>query len=221
MPPRQLHVQVVCPKDSGIAKDAIVNNFSFQIADGVGDADWTIAITTRLREFYTSFGARMGGTLNWPGSKLKIYDRADPVPRVPVYDGTFGMGDFAPPAQLPDEVALCLSFHGQFASGIKSARRRGRVFLGPWAASQVEPTGGTNGRPLAALVDAVKAAADTLMGYNDDLIGGVANGVQWGVRTDQDDLTAPVVGGWVDNSWDTQRRRGLAPSFKTGFGTDA
>jgi hypothetical protein len=43
--------------------------------------------------------------------------------------------------------------------------------------------------------------------------------MEWAVWSTTRSQMARVVGGWVDDDFDTQRRRGLTSSFRTKWGT--
>jgi hypothetical protein len=119
-------------------------------------------------------------------------------------------------SNLPDEVAIALSFHGDLA-GIPEtapdgtrprARRRGRVFLGPWHAAVIyEPVDGVT-RPGPAVRETMQAAATTMVGALD-------NG--WRVWSRANAAVYEVVGGWIDTAFDTVRSRGPASHARNFF----
>lgn len=126
---------------------------------------------------------------------------------MPVYESDFA---FSPTgsAPLPAEVALVMSFQAARASGQNQARRRNRVYLGPLGGSAPS----SDGRPAPGFVTQVARAGS-------DLAAAASSSVNWNwvvwSPTEQQDYQ--VDNGWVDNSWDTQRRRGLAPTSRTTF----
>lgn len=120
---------------------------------------------------------------------------------------------------LPQEVSLCLSFRGNYG-GVDEidpeappgpagdlhprARRRGRVYLGPWNALQND-----DGRPLASLQQCIADAAFRLEDTSGP--GGAGN---WCVWSRKNVALYPVTTAHVDNAWDTQRRRGRAATSR-------
>jgi len=66
-------------------------------------------------------------------------------------------------------------------------------------------------RPIIEFRNALKAAAEALA---DDA---VTLGVTWSILSRSDGDTKPVVGGYIDNAWDTQRRRGVEPTSRLGW----
>lgn len=137
---------------------------------------------------------------------------------------------------LPREVALCLSYHGDLTNAQEEApddsdldaaperpasRRRGRIYIGPL--SQAALTAGTDSRPGNAVIQAIARMGEYLL----TAPALVAEGVEWCVlsqpnRPGEDpgpSTLYTVTGVWVDNEWDTQRRRGLRRTTRTTFGT--
>lgn len=109
---------------------------------------------------------------------------------------------------FPLEVALCSSFASEVPPGVSERRRRGRVYIGPFNASAA--TVGT-GMPTpldslrTALANRTEALADALATAGHPLC----------VWSRADAALYPVVRGWVDNAWDTQRRREVDPTART------
>lgn len=112
----------------------------------------------------------------------------------------FTLGATTSTASLPDEVALCTSFASVVPPGGRPGRHRGRIYMGPF----VSGFNTADGRPSDILVERLVAATNQLAL---DLIDA---GVALSVWSRVDKATRPVVRGWVDNAWDTQRRRGVA-----------
>lgn len=214
-----LRAQVVLPHDSGLSKDVITNTWHFNTYAGTAAAN-AQTVRTRLAAFYTGtplaeggpWTAFMGAHLGPGLITVKVYDLLDPEPRVPVHTGTFDITTEAGGSQLPAEVALCLSFQAQPASGVAQARRRGRVYLGPFDSTALA----ADGRPGTSVIARIRSAASVLLNAND------AN-LRWAVysKASEPDTGYDVHNGWVDNAWDTQRRRGLAPLTRVTFITAA
>jgi hypothetical protein len=134
---------------------------------------------------------------------------------------------------LPEEIALCLSYY----STSNTPRHRGRVYLGPWTVgamtSAVEP------RPVGGLTTTMVTAGTRLSadGTSAQSTGGLTpvipasavpaavDGVNWYLRsrvgTGSSSSPVPawerVMKGWVDNGWDSQRRRGVAATSRVTF----
>lgn len=192
---------------SELPEDRMVNTWHFE--GGTGATDYA-NIYDMLTDFYTETYAGSEVTATYPtiaftgDVDIKLYCLADPLPRVPRDVGFFS---FTPTSSegLPQEVALCLSYAAAPASGIPAARRRGRVYLGPFAEAS-----NTDARPGTALITVIAAAASELKAAADASVTW-----QWIVYSRADEAGYPVVSGWLDNAWDTQRRRGWSPTSRT------
>lgn len=129
----------------------------------------------------------------------------------PIYDLGFLMGVSGSSLDLPSECAICVSFHGDL-TGLASdvpggapgpggdthpaARVRGRIFVGPL--NQNVMSSGSPTRVGSTVLDDLVASA---MKLHSDM-------PSWSVWSRKNAHTVPVVGGFVDNAFDTQRRRG-------------
>jgi len=104
-----------------------------------------------------------------------------------------------------------LSFQGERTSGQSQARRRGRVYLGPFGSSAGDTT---SGRPSSGLRGGIITAAAAFGVQSQAAIEWV-----WGVISTAGPSMSfsEVKDGWVDDAWDTQRRRGEGATLRTTF----
>lgn len=203
-----------------LPEDRVVNVFHFH--------DPTLlppdpAITTCLAnvlDFYntpTAGGTPLGSWLSpWVQRPAKLigYNMLEAKPRIP-HELEFTL-PAAVGAGMPEEIAVCLSITG--APPI-TARRRGRIYFGPitdagtavdmgTVSAPSRPSQGSNADLLQSLVNAGKRLMDN----------STAEGMPWAIRS-----TVPaenyviVTGGYVDNAFDTQRRRGPDPTGRLHF----
>lgn len=124
---------------------------------------------------------------------------------------------------LPGQPGVGLSFHADLTGvpeelvvgGVTTRpaqRRRGHITIGP------VNSGTMTGAPARVTDDVRQAlvdAADAFMAsshWN-------ATGVSWVVYSDADNAARDVVGGFVDNGWETQRRRLPEPTARSTWGT--
>jgi hypothetical protein len=160
----------------------------------------------------------------------------------PDHMSNYTLTDVGGGQELPAEVACCLSYHGNLVDIPNRAgadtpiatpdaavdmgapathpgrirlaeRHRGRLFLGPLntTACQVGPGGAGRQRPGAVFLNDVKLAA---AGVNADL---TSLGAEWIVFSRRDWAGYPVVGGFIDDAFDTQRRRGAKAATRVTF----
>lgn len=203
-----LRAQCNLRSDSLVAMDDIINVFHFTTVDATTPAAGAAAAVVMLKNFYAGIGSFWSSSLTNVDGTIKVYDLADAVPRAPILedqalDITTGANT------LPREVCLTMSFQGVKASGIPQARRRGRVYLGPWVSTAAD-TG--SGRPGVGLLGAVQAAGAALLAASE-----ASAAVRWVVYSPTSGDVAIVDNGWVDNEWDTQRRRGFQSTARSVF----
>lgn len=214
--------QVTLPNVSGVSEDVAVNTFHFSTPGaGVSVADVAI-IAGKLEGFYnlvhppgsSPLGDELSPHINRAGCRIKVYDMGQPKPRIPVYDGGFVLTPTGASSGFPNEVALVTSFRADYAPGVPRGRLRGRVYLGPLAmGNQVSSSGDV--RPGQATINKVHGASKWLADNN-------ADAIFWSVYSPrlaglgQISLRA-VVAGWVDNAYDTQRRRGKDASTRVNW----
>lgn len=200
-------VQTTLWMDSGLPEDYAVNTWHINTT-AVDPAAGMAAFFADLQTFYTSIDNYLSslceGTL-----AVRGYNMDDPTPRVPFFiDGvalTVGTSSY------PTEVAMCLSFQGARISGENQARRRGRIYLGPLSPTTGD---GATGRPTTTFRTDCLAAMDTLA---DDALADPT--YAWVVWSEAAGSGTVVTNGWVDNAFDTQRRRGLDPTVRTSWTT--
>lgn len=196
-------VQVILEHDSALPEDRAINTWSFSALTARDDA-LALLINDELTDFYQAIGGWLSAGLSG-NATIKFYDRSDASPRSPFFENTFV---FTPgeAARLPEEVALCLSFKAAVGSGVPPARARGRVFLGPLNTTTLNIGEADNGsRPELDFLGAVRGAAIDFLAAS---VG--AGNWSWEVWSTVDNVGREVVAGWVDNAFDTQRRRGLS-----------
>lgn len=204
-----LRAQVRFRYYTNLPEDVSTNTFHFVTNDSNPPATDAAAITTALNGFYQDHGVSGASGPYSPviatsGHTAVFYNLDDPEPRVPIYTGTMT----APPRNstqngLPEECAAVLSFQANPQSGVNQARRRGRIYLGPLSQSVNSP-GASNAFSAVGTVfrnAVIGAAVEWLL----------ENGVEtwkWAVYSPTADTAVLVTNGWMDVSWDTQRRRG-------------
>lgn len=213
----QFSVQARLRAASGLPRDDIVNTWAFS---GAGLATEALAeeAVNRLGSFYaadiggqTVSGWLAGDLLEPNGLQFSVYEITDPEPRAPIFEQLNTVITYSSAAPLPEEVACCLSFQADPNSGQSQARRRGRVYLGPLIASAAVQVGSDGPvRPSSTLVGTLLDHATALLDASDAEM-------HWSVWSRTAGAFYRVTNGWVDNAFDTQRRRGADPTARSSF----
>lgn len=217
MPDKLMRAQVIIGMDGGLPEDYPTNTLYFDGDEGFSDGDYWSGVMTLLEDFYHGFDDTLYPTQIDGTATVKIYDMRDPTPRIPEFTDTITLTPSAN-GMYPGEVAIVCSFQAEYVSGVPNARRRGRIYLGP-VQEGVHTITGSQNRPDSGLLTAIANAAATM--ENGFALSGGAE-LKWAVYSPTTDATASiddafndVIGGWVDNAWDTQRRRGPAATGRT------
>lgn len=224
-----LRTIVTMPHDSGLPADAVQNTFAWHALGAVDLATAASEINARLDAFYTAISQYISSQYNPSALVVKHYDMSESRPRFPFSESTVdaGAGQTAS-NDLPAEVALCVSYEGPRQSGLNQRRRRGRIFIGP-----LQEGSGDYALAGATIQDVVADAAEA------NLLGSSGGPylLKWAVYSRLQHFGIPVGGSigeldedsperlpvsftdvskmWVDNAWDTQRRRGVKATNRT------
>lgn len=199
---------------SNLPADRVINVFHF-----TGPNDYNTDEETcraKVADFYEGSnptGAISGYLSPWVqrAYELRAYDMSIPKDtRVPTIEmrtlgAPFGTG-------LPEEVAACITLHGQVPPAA-NRRRSGRLYIGPLV-SAAASDGSSSGpsRPGNLFIADLCAAALRLS----VVVGAAPN---WCIRSTRPaENYVPIYSGYVDNAWDTQRRRGPDPTAKVTWG---
>lgn len=209
-------VQVIIPMDSGLPEDVAINTWHIATQGEKSEPHMNLALA-EIEDFYQEVDAFMSREVTTV-IQFKCYAENDPTPRVPWLTA---VGTIAPPTtgkSVPSEVALVMSYRGVYVSGGVNARERGRVFLGPWNEDAIGSSPDL-GRPAPGFIAAVATAGGNLLSAS-------VAAAEWdwivfsGARRlveEEEYQGSNVISGWVDNAFDTQRRRGVSPTARSTF----
>lgn len=195
--------QVIFSGMSGQPEDVFTNTFYFHNNNFGGTHD-SVADQLRddLSEFYTvnatnvtggvSIVSRLAGAVLNTSAEVRVYDLGQAAPRYPKIR-TFPLTGAAATA-LPSEVAACLSYVG----GQNQPRYRGRIYLGPLATAAGSVVDGRQSLSSGFIIGALGAAYRLMQKPS----------FEWCVYSPTDNAMRVITGAWMDDAFDTQRRRG-------------
>jgi hypothetical protein len=216
-PAHIVEAQVIFEADTALAQDRAINVWHFMSAGGNQPlAVDTAALEANLIDFYT--GIHTGSTnaiSNFISAdrsgiwEIKMYDLEDAKPRAPIRD-SFPTAFTTGATAYPSEVSLCLSYQAQRLSGFAQASRRGRLYIGPLSTATGVSTTGIPVTTANGIVATLAAAGTAMAGKSP-----TTNGFVWCIYSPKFNTGAVVTDGWVDNAFDTQRRRGLKATSRT------
>lgn len=205
---------VQIPRDTTLPEDVVTNTLYFDSDSGNAD-DVAPEVHAELTAFYQALDGLFAADLLQNTATVDYYDLSEPEPRVPVYTNTIAL-TMGVSTALPPELSVCLSFHGATGSGVNMRRRRGRIYLPPMSTGSMTSSGGR--------VQVTTATITTITGAATNLLNQTTTfGTKWAVfspttfadTASLDQAFEDVVGGWVDNEFDIQRRRGTVAQTRT------
>lgn len=194
---------------SNIPEDCAINTFHFELSD---DADTTMhaAARNRITQFYAgatapqvnALGTYLASYINTStGNSVTSYRLADPKPRAPYGPTALTKSTPTSTANLPFEVAVCGSFKCDPIPGIGAGRLRNRIYLGPLNESARTTTANQPTRPATVLQgDLARAFLNLKLADTSDVV--------WVGYSPTGSIGWEPTTAWVDNEFDTQRRRG-------------
>lgn len=202
-------LQAVLPYFTGLPADVATNTIYVDAPNDGAAEDCAAAFALFYERTYVGGHGvlwYMSGVLSDAPDAFKIrgYRMADPLPREPIFEYSFTGTETRSTESLPLEVALCCSFK---ALPPNTPSRRGRIFIGPLSVRALDVD--ATGVPTAAFMNAVAAAAYAL---NQDLSDLTATWIINGAAG-----PVGVAHGWVDNAFDTQRRRGVEATTRVSW----
>jgi hypothetical protein len=190
-----VRAEVITHLPGDVPADFATNTVFHTIGDGVFDP--STGYQNHADELKTLFSGAdpthgLFAQYKFRDIEVKVYDLADPLPRPIRATSTFTPGAPDAPADLgPRQVALVLSFYGTR----NLVSQRGHIYIGPLDHGVMDgPTPSTD--LLGQVLD---------LGHGLFDIGG--ENVAHVVRSRKLESNTVVANYWVDNRWDTQRRR--------------
>lgn len=201
-----IKAEVVLPDVDGLPRDEVVNTLAWQAADTTG-------MTPAIADLFNgSSGAQAHPLAHYIGGSrsrvsdactVRYYDisaHADGSKTGPAFQvDTWTLGAGAGGTPLPDQNAAVASFFANPIIGAGSAASyRGRVYLGPLDQS----TGATDSN--GHFIIAPTFAADVAIAFNRFMTTAPPT---WSVWSRKETALSAVVGGFINEQFDTQRRR--------------
>ncbi len=214
-----LTAQYIIRMKTGIPADSVINSFHFTTPSPVVLQSELDDVVAALKEFYdtpvqsafslSSVGLLLAGDdVSTQLRRIKIRKRQAVKPEPTLEEHEYNTSTGSASGAFPHEVAVVLSYRGVVGAGAVQRRRRGRIYLGPLS-NQVGFSENSAGdiRPTPSARSTIAAAAARMQNRTGPAI--------WSTYSEVDQTASPVLDGWVDNAYDTQRRRGTKATSRT------
>ena len=200
-------------RDTGLPEDKVNNVFHARSTNVVSAVSQAAEWHARLHTLYQVLDASLGSVLT-TDLKLSSYDMTEVEPRVPILESVYT--DLAPGAtSLPEEVAYCLSMEGFPVSGADQAHRRGRIYMGPLISTVTTIASGRVRVQAASALVWITAMADAVFGAAaENYRMSVYSPTVFAATGELNASFTDVYKIWGDDAFDTQRRRGPAPTAR-------
>lgn len=189
---------------SGEARDDVVNTFHLETTGDFTIPAFPDGVAAAWTNMFNAMRSSLTGIVQ-SNHVMRFYDLADPKPRAPLAERLWNFTTAPTTTGTVREVALAVSYQGARASGQSQARRRGRMYFGPITATVLNTD-----RPSTSLQNTFRDAVKQFI----DTVNAIA-GLEFVVFSPTNNAAVPVTEVWVDDAWDIQRRRGLAPAAKS------
>jgi|SRR5262245_5191261 len=203
--------------DTGLPVDDCINTLHWRIPSGdlTGSAleDALANLYARWETYLDDVDTQLSPILSGAFT-IDVYDLEDTEPRVPIdtYTGTFTPNT----SFLPAEVAICVSYSASVVSGQNARRRRGRMFLGPLSQDAMVQENG-DARIASSRRTSILGSFITLGNATteDDFNLVVYSRTNHEGGSSIVEATPLAATAYIDDAYDTQRRRGRTPVNRT------
>lgn len=198
-----IRAQVVLKTTDQIPENFVTNTlYGDTLNEAVATTD---AWAANIKTFYDAVRPYMSDLLAQNGHEIKFYFVDQPTPNFPFNTVSWNFASALAGNPLPNECAIVCSYQAVKVNGTNQASRRGRIYLGPLN-DQVN----VDGRVQPGIQQAIRNA------FRDYILDAYATLGSEGPQVYSPTLgtSAPVFDGWVDNAFDTQRRRGIAATVR-------
>lgn len=197
--PETYRATVSIPGASLLPRDRVVHSMHFRHSIGALLGTDLTSFADNILDAFTS--AWLGAT---PARLMecRIYRTEGPPPHDPQVTRVRNAASEVVNGNWPNEIALCLSFKGG-----SQPHQRGRIYLAPWMPGTYSGLGAIAMRPPTGMQDLALSLGQALAD---------AGGADWSwvVRSRVRGTDTTVASCWVDDEWDTQRRRGTRPTAR-------
>lgn len=211
---------VTLQMDSNLPEDVVQNVLHINPVGAPITSAEMDAAAAQISGFYQAVGPKLSANIQGVGAvhSIKFYDvneggfgPGDDQINSPIGERTFSITTLSSTAS-PPELAVCISLHADLTNAYEewgatrpASRRRGRMYLGPLASAVFSSsTGLISSTHQTDIADSAWALVNNLAG----------NGTPLQIYSRAEGAFYEVVGLWVDNAPDVQRRRGVAATSR-------
>ena len=214
------------PYFTGLPRDVSVASFHFEARAGEIDVEaaatyWGPKVEDFFNANFTSgigdsyVGGWLSNVIDRSNATITGYEH-DAAHSLgdPLFENTWTLSPEFSDNSMPLEVALCTSMLS-VTQGLNPGHgrsERGRLYIGPLNQDVIAPTSGALPFPAPHFITGLTASTTALAAYNLDSADEEGEWVIWSRKLH---TTSAIVAGFVNNDFDTQRRRGVRATART------
>jgi hypothetical protein len=226
--------RIEVPHTNNLPRNAVNFTFAFRNVGSATRDDACAAFRGAMAIFFQATNSLLSSQYQWSAGTFEAVDLQDAPPRIPFHTSVFtGSPSTGVGYDMPPETAIVISYRGAVTSGVNIKRRTGRFYFGPLQMVTM------NDQPLVppgsvSLIQTEfgKVINDPIYDfcvysrythYNVPVGRNImeTDGSGDRVFTEHAEYLPAsfnkVTTAWVDNAWDTQRRRGVPASTRTAI----
>lgn len=214
--PGFIRAQAVFQGATNLPEDRFINTFHFEWFGSTADYDEAKVIAGGSVESFYLLSNDNGRSLRQlmspfiVGLTINVYDLSVPEGEREPWVQESVWTDSTVTANMPEECAVCLTLVGVPPI---TPRRRGRLFFGPLVSDSDVIVYGNDDTPTRVNISTSQSVGVTLSQAAETLR--TTTDQTWCIRSvTPSENFVPIAGGWIDNAFDTQRRRGPDPSAR-------
>jgi hypothetical protein len=215
-----VQAQAIFERLTLLPRDRCINTWHFSVASTVPSGAELDDIRTKLSNFYFTATTNLAVARFFSANlispmTIRYYNMDEPAPRPPIRSDTVIWVPEPSGTSLPSEVAVVMSYRGT-PGNMPIKNNRGRIYLGPLREVSGEQSF-NDWRPGPGFRQAIQGAGTALIAAGST---GLSAWVVYSPTRKALGLSpvfSLVDDGYVDNAFDTQRRRGLAPTTRDTF----
>lgn len=225
-----LRVEVRLPYVTNLPRDLSINVLHWNTVGDPNDADF-LAITSEIDSFFNleadapdedfdglNIARYMSSVISRESGacRVRFYNIEDD-PIILLAETQFTLEPHAEPSSnMPNEMAICCSLTATPALPVLLRNRRGRLYLGPVTSLVI------GGMDVAGEeYPAVSSLVRELLAHVLERMATGPTTVLWQIYSRVNEEAYEVSGGFIDNEFDTQRRRQVPATARTVWGLPA
>lgn len=202
--------QVILQGFTELPQDRYTNTFHFFYDASRSHLAAHAIAAVACEALYDAIGANIAAYVNRT-AQVSSYNLSEPPVRVPITSTFTFPSNNDPSPTLPPEVSVVMGYRAALPH---TGRRRNRVFLGPWG-DNVVTAGSATAFPTVSSTLRTNIVAGAQAMFDAAIPTVPIEGEGWVIWSATDNGFSAISQVYVDDEFDTQRRRGFKTTTRT------